>query len=193
MTAPVLAVENLSVSLPRGADRRLAVENLSLEVNSGEVVCIVGESGSGKSVTAAAVMGLLPKNQLRVTQGAIRLLGEDLATAGRRRMRSLRGNRLSMIFQEPMTALNPVHPVGRQIEEVLRCHAWKGDARKRRRRGAKSCAGCARALVVGETSSGRSGSTWRRVLYHGRGRGSSAAFPWVNQASAVMPAQAGIQ
>jgi len=131
MTEPVLSIERLSVALPRGADRALAVENLSLEVRAGEVVCIVGESGSGKSVTAAAVMGLLPKGQLRVTQGAIRLVGEDLARAGRSRLRALRGNRMAMIFQEPMTALNPVHPIGRQIEEVLRCHAWKGNSRKR--------------------------------------------------------------
>jgi peptide/nickel transport system ATP-binding protein len=131
MTEPVLHIANLSVALPRGADRPLAVEGLSLDVKRGEVVCIVGESGSGKSVTAAAVMGLLPAGQLRVTKGAVRLLGEDVIQARRARLRALRGNRMSMIFQEPMTALNPVHPVGRQIEEVLRCHALKGDTRKR--------------------------------------------------------------
>ena len=131
MSEPVLHIERLSVSLPRGADRPFAVQNLSVDVKRGEVVCIVGESGSGKSVTAAAVMGLLPEGQLRVTDGAIRLVGEDVTRASRARLRQLRGSRMSMIFQEPMTALNPVHPVGRQIEEVLRCHAWKGDARKR--------------------------------------------------------------
>jgi len=119
------------VRLPKGADRENAIEDISFDIGPREIVCIVGESGSGKSVTAQAVMGLLPKNQLRVTQGAIRLLGEDLAAANRTRLRALRGNRMSMIFQEPMTALNPVHPVGRQIEEVLRCHSWKGDSRKR--------------------------------------------------------------
>jgi peptide/nickel transport system ATP-binding protein len=131
MSEPVLAIDRLSVSLPRGADRAHAVKDVTLEVRRGEVVCIVGESGSGKSVTAAAVMGLLPKGQLAITAGSVRLVGEDLARASRARMRALRGSRMSMIFQEPMTALNPVHPVGRQIEEVLRCHLWKGDAKKR--------------------------------------------------------------
>jgi peptide/nickel transport system ATP-binding protein len=131
MTDPVLTIERLSVSLPRGGDRPFAVQNISLEVRRGEVVCIVGESGSGKSVTAGAVMGLLPEGQLKITEGSIRLAGEELTRASRQRLRALRGSRMSMIFQEPMTALNPVHPVGRQIEEVLRCHAWQGDARKR--------------------------------------------------------------
>jgi len=131
MTAPVLSIERLSVSLPRGGDRPFAVKDVSLEVRPGEVACIVGESGSGKSVTASAVMGLLPEGQLCITEGWVRLVGEELTRANRARLRTLRGSRMSMIFQEPMTALNPVHPVGRQIEEVLRCHRWKGDARKR--------------------------------------------------------------
>jgi len=131
VTDAVLSIERLSVSLPRGGDRPFAVKDLSLDVRRGEVVCIVGESGSGKSVTAAAVMGLLPEGQLRITEGSVRLVGEELTRASRARMRALRGSRMSMIFQEPMTALNPVHPVGEQIEEVLRCHAWSGDARKR--------------------------------------------------------------
>jgi peptide/nickel transport system ATP-binding protein len=131
MSGPVLSIEGLSVALPHGADRAFAVENLSLAVEPGETVCIVGESGSGKSVTAAAVMGLLPEGQLRVTAGTIRLGGEDVTRISRRRLRQLRGSRMAMIFQEPMTALNPVHPVGAQIEEVLRCHAWRGDARRR--------------------------------------------------------------
>jgi peptide/nickel transport system ATP-binding protein len=131
MTEPVLKIERVSVSLPRGGDRPFAVQNLSLEVRRGEVVCIVGESGSGKSVSAGAVMGLLPEGQLKITQGSIRLVGEELTRASKARLRALRGSRMSMIFQEPMTALNPVHPVGRQIAEVLRCHNWKGDAKKR--------------------------------------------------------------
>jgi len=131
MSDAVLKIERLSVSLPRGGDRPFAVKDLSLEVRRGEVVCIVGESGSGKSVTASAVMGLLPEGQLRITEGSVRLVGEELTRASRARLRALRGSRMSMIFQEPMTALNPVHPVGRQIEEVLRCHSWQGDGRKR--------------------------------------------------------------
>jgi peptide/nickel transport system ATP-binding protein len=131
---PVLSIADVSVSLPRDGDRPFAIEHVSLEVNRGEVVCIVGESGSGKSVTAAAVMGLLPEGQLAITAGTIALEGEDIRAASRRRLRQLRGSRMSMIFQEPMTALNPVHEVGHQIAEVLRCHNWgDGDAARRER------------------------------------------------------------
>ncbi len=132
MTA--LRVERLSVSLPRGGDRPLAVRDVSFEVARGEVVCLVGESGSGKSVTAAAVMGLLPEGQLRIAAGGVWLEGEDLRGASRARLRQLRGSRMSMIFQEPMTALNPVHTVGRQIREVLRVHGWGRDEGERRAR-----------------------------------------------------------
>jgi peptide/nickel transport system ATP-binding protein len=135
MTAtPILRIENLSVSLPRGGDRPYAVRNLSLDVKSGEVVCIVGESGSGKSVTAQAVMGLLPAGQLAVTAGSLQLEGEDLRRVSRARLRQLRGSRMSMIFQEPMTALNPVRRAGEQIEEVLRVHGQGGAAPERAKR-----------------------------------------------------------
>ncbi|MFN3460435.1 MAG: ABC transporter ATP-binding protein [Oceanibaculum sp.] len=119
---PVLQVKNLTVRLPRGADRENAVENINLEVRPQEILCVVGESGSGKSVTAHTVMGLLPKKQLVPTAGEILLEGENLLTASAERMRALRASRMSMIFQEPMTALNPVRRVGRQIAELLRFH-----------------------------------------------------------------------
>jgi peptide/nickel transport system ATP-binding protein len=122
MTQPVLAIDNLTVSLPSGSDRQNAVTSLSLTVNPGEIVCVVGESGSGKSVTAQAVMGLLPKRQLSVTGGRILLQDEDTVTATPDRLRALRGTKMSMIFQEPMTALNPVMKVGDQIAEVLDIH-----------------------------------------------------------------------
>ncbi|MCA3564176.1 MAG: ABC transporter ATP-binding protein [Methylocystis sp.] len=122
MTKPVLSIENLTVSLPSGGDRQNAVTGLSLTVNPGEIVCVVGESGSGKSVTAQAVMGLLPKRQLAVTEGRILLEGEDTVTAAPDRLRALRGTKMAMIFQEPMTALNPVMKVGDQIAEVLDIH-----------------------------------------------------------------------
>src|SRR3546814_7378088 len=88
-----------------------------------EILCVVGESGSGKSVTAYTVMGLLPKRQLTPTAGRLLLQGEDLLKATPARMRELRGSRMSMIFQEPMTALNPVMRVGAQIEEILNVHS----------------------------------------------------------------------
>ena len=121
-TQPVLELDGLSVTLPAGADRPYAVEDVSFAVHKQEILCVVGESGSGKSVTAHTVMGLLPRKQLNPVKGAIRLLGENLLEKTPQELRDLRGARMSMIFQEPMTALNPVHRVGRQIEEVLRIH-----------------------------------------------------------------------
>jgi peptide/nickel transport system ATP-binding protein len=117
----VLRVRALTVALPRGADRRNAVEDVSFDVGRGEIVCIVGESGSGKSVIAHTVMGLLPP-ALKATGGQIILENEELLDASGKRLRELRGSRMSMIFQEPMTALNPVVSVGRQIAEVLSVH-----------------------------------------------------------------------
>ena len=118
---PILEVRNLSVTLPAGADRQYAVENVSFTVNSGEIVCLVGESGSGKSVIAFTVMGLLAK-ALKPTSGEILLQGENVLTVGEERLRELRCTRMSMIFQEPMTALNPVMTCGDQIDEVLSTH-----------------------------------------------------------------------
>jgi peptide/nickel transport system ATP-binding protein len=117
----VLTVQDLTVALPLGGDRPQAVSGVSFEVDKEEIVCLVGESGSGKSVIAQTVMGLLPKT-LRVTGGSIVLEGESLLAAGERRLRELRGARMSMVFQEPMTALNPVMRCGAQIDEVLRIH-----------------------------------------------------------------------
>ncbi len=118
----ILEIRDLTVRLPPGGDRTNAVENVSMHVNAGEIVCVVGESGSGKSVTAQTVIGLLPREQLTPTSGSVIFEGEDVLTLSRERMRGLRGKRISMIFQEPMTALNPVVRVGRQIAEVFRSH-----------------------------------------------------------------------
>jgi len=117
----MLEVEGLTVALPPGADRPHAVSNVSFTVAAGEILCIVGESGSGKSVSASAVMGLLPA-ALRPTAGRIGFEGADLLRATPAAMRALRGARLGMIFQEPMTALNPLMRVGQQMAEVLQVH-----------------------------------------------------------------------
>ena len=127
---PVLEVRNLSVALPSGADRVHAVEKVSFTVNPGEIVCLVGESGSGKSVIAFTVMGLLAK-ALKPVSGEILLEGENILAAGEARLRELRCTRMSMIFQEPMTALNPVMTCGDQIDEVLSTHT-KLDAAARK-------------------------------------------------------------
>ena len=132
-TKPVLDVQGLTVRLPYGADRRNAVENVSFAVAPGEIVCVVGESGSGKSVTAHAVMGLLPPGQLTATAGRVLLEGEDLLLQSPAEMRRIRGDRIAMIFQEPMTALNPVMRVGDQIAEVLDIHARLGERERRSR------------------------------------------------------------
>jgi ABC-type dipeptide/oligopeptide/nickel transport system permease subunit len=131
-SAPILEVRNLSIGLPSGGDRSTAVRQVSFDVGRGEILCLVGESGSGKSVIAQSVMGLLPK-ALPVLGGSIRLQGEELTQAAPARLRALRATRMSMIFQEPMTALNPVMTCGEQISEVLREHTRLGPAERRRR------------------------------------------------------------
>ena len=128
----VLEVNGLTVSLPKSADRPNAIENISLSVAPGEIVCVVGESGSGKSVTAQAVMGLLPR-ELNAKSGETLLEGEDTLQASKTRLRDLRGTKMAMIFQEPMTALNPVARVGEQIAEVLEIHTSLSASERRAR------------------------------------------------------------
>lgn len=122
MSRPTLEIIDLNVRLPRGADRKYAVQGLNLSVKPREIVCIVGESGSGKSVTASAVMGLLNPDALTLESGTIRLAGQDITRLPQKEMRALRGHRMAMIFQEPMTALNPLMRVGDQIAEVFEFH-----------------------------------------------------------------------
>ncbi|HRZ62906.1 MAG TPA: ATP-binding cassette domain-containing protein, partial [Rubrivivax sp.] len=128
--APILQVERLTIALPGGGDRAAAVRDVSVTVGRGEIVCLVGESGSGKSVIAQGVMGLLPR-QLPILSGRILLQGEDITHAPRSRLRELRATRMSMIFQEPMTALNPVMTCGDQIDEVLAEHTKLAPAERR--------------------------------------------------------------
>lgn len=129
---PVLSVKDLSIALPKGADRPHAVSNISFDVQPGKIVCLLGESGSGKSVIANTVMGLLPSG-LKPVQGSIELLGENLLEATPQRLRALRGPRMAMVFQEPMTALNPVMRCGEQIDEMLAQHVSMGKAERRQK------------------------------------------------------------
>jgi peptide/nickel transport system ATP-binding protein len=120
--AMILSIRDLVVGLTGDWDAPSVLHGVSLDIRAGETVCLVGESGSGKSATSLATMGLLPRRSLEPRAGQILLQGEDLLKADMARMRELRSKRISMIFQEPMTALNPVLTVGDQISEVLRAH-----------------------------------------------------------------------
>jgi peptide/nickel transport system ATP-binding protein len=121
MGAPLVSIQNLTVSLPPGADRPLAISDVGLEVGRNEIVCIVGESGSGKSVTAHAVMGLLPRGVV-ATGGRILFDGVDLLREPTEALRKRRGRDIAMIFQDPMAALNPVVCIGKQVTEQIRAH-----------------------------------------------------------------------
>jgi len=118
----LLSINDLSILLPEGSDRQYAVQNADLKLHAGETVCVVGESGSGKSLTARAVMGLLPAPHVRVGSGEIMFGGQDITKVSNERLREMRGSEISMIFQEPMTALNPVMSIGDQIDEIFRYH-----------------------------------------------------------------------
>ena len=120
-TEPVLEVENLSVELPTATGPLQAVQDVGLRITPGETLCVVGESGCGKSMTSLAIMGLLPK-AAKVPQGRISFKGTNLLELGPREMATLRGDRIAMIFQEPMTSLNPVFTIGDQLTETLRRH-----------------------------------------------------------------------
>jgi peptide/nickel transport system ATP-binding protein len=119
---PILEVVNLRVSLFTRRGVLPAVDDLSLTVAAGETVAIVGESGCGKSLTALAVMRLLPDPPARIVGGTVRFMGRDLAALSEREMQRVRGKDISMIFQDPMTSLNPVATVGDQLIEAIRCH-----------------------------------------------------------------------
>jgi len=120
--APLLSVDDLSLSFAGPAGRHRVIDHLSFSLTRGEVFGLVGESGCGKSVTALSIAGLIKEPPGRFESGAIRLDGENLLTMSAGNRRAIRGRRVAMIFQEPMTSLNPVFPVGRQIAEVFETH-----------------------------------------------------------------------
>jgi peptide/nickel transport system ATP-binding protein/oligopeptide transport system ATP-binding protein len=132
MAEPLLTVENLKVEFSTRHGRVTALDGVSFELNPGETLGIVGESGCGKSITALALMGLVPSPPGEVTGGVIRFAGEDITHASATRLRQLRGDDISMIFQEPMTSLNPVFTAGDQIAEaiMLHQHVSQQEARK---------------------------------------------------------------
>src|SRR5699024_2350692 len=117
----LLDVDNLIVEFRAAPERLRAVRTISLSVKKGETLCIVGESGCGKSITSLSIMGLLPPNG-EITKGSVRLNGNELVGKKERELEKIRGNEMSMIFQEPMTALNPTFSVGYQLREPLMIH-----------------------------------------------------------------------
>ena len=121
-TAPILTVDGLTVSVRTETGLKPLVDNLSFTLSRGETLAIAGESGSGKSITSLAIMGLLPPPAVRVTAGTIRLGQTDLTAAPESQLRRIRGDRIAMIFQEPMTSLNPVLTIGTQLAEAIRAH-----------------------------------------------------------------------
>ena len=122
MTAPLLSIRDLSVAFHQGGNTSLAVDRVSFDILPGEVMALVGESGSGKSVTANSILKLLPYPAASHPSGEILFEGKDLLKASEPDLRHVRGNDITMIFQEPMTSLNPLHPVDRQIGEILQLH-----------------------------------------------------------------------
>ena len=127
MTAPLLSVRDLSVAFAQGGRVSTAVDHVSFDIAKGETVALVGESGSGKSVTALSVLKLLPYPAASHPSGEILFEGKDLIGLDDRQLRKVRGNRVGMIFQEPMTSLNPLHTIAQQVGEVLKLHQGMGE------------------------------------------------------------------
>ena len=160
----VLEVRDLGVTIPADEGPVLAVDGLSFDLGAGEVLALVGESGCGKSMTALAIMGLLPPAAVR--RGSVRLGGRELTALGSREMRDIRGREVAMVFQEPMTSLNPAFTVGYQIAEVLRRHQGmsRPAARKRTSELLDRVRIPAAATRIGEYPHQMSGGMRQRVM-----------------------------
>ena len=127
----LLEIKGLTVTLPSKSDRKYAIRDVSISVEKNEILCVVGESGSGKSLTAFTVMGIHDKRALTISKGEILFDGYDLTKIGEDQFRKFRGKKMAMIFQEPMTALNPVMKVGEQITEILEIHTDLGPSKRK--------------------------------------------------------------
>ena len=130
---PLLSVQDLSVAFSQGGGETLAVDHVSFDIGKGETVALVGESGSGKSVSALSILKLLPYPSASHPSGRILFGGDDLLAKSGKELRKVRGNRITMIFQEPMTSLNPLHTIEQQVAEVLKLHQGMGDRQARTR------------------------------------------------------------
>ena len=130
---PILSIDNLHVDFRQGGDVTHAVRGLSFDIHDKETVALVGESGSGKSVTALSILKLLPYPQAHHPAGSIVYEGQELLSADENVLRQVRGNEISMIFQEPISSLNPLHTVERQVGEILDVHRGMSGAQARER------------------------------------------------------------
>ncbi|MER8432286.1 ABC transporter ATP-binding protein [Mesorhizobium caraganae] len=133
MSEPLLSVRDLSVAFTQGGNQSVAVDHISFDLAKGETVALVGESGSGKSVSALSVLKLLPYPTASHPSGRILFQGADLLAMNEKQLRSVRGNKITMIFQEPMTSLNPLHTIEQQIVEILALHQGMGDRQAKAR------------------------------------------------------------
>ena len=132
MSEAVLSLDGLTVRLPKGADRPHALSDVSLSIASNEILCVVGESGSGKTVSAMSILRLLPNSASHPT-GEILFEGSDILKMNGAQLRNIRGRRISIIFQEPMTSLNPLHTIEKQVGEIIRLHQALPDDTTRER------------------------------------------------------------
>ncbi|ESX96876.1 ABC transporter ATP-binding protein [Mesorhizobium sp. LNJC403B00] len=133
MSEPLLSVRDLSVAFTQGGNQSIAVDHISFDLAKGETVALVGESGSGKSVSALSVLKLLPYPTASHPSGKVLFQGADLLAMNEKQLRSVRGNKITMIFQEPMTSLNPLHTIEQQIVEILALHQGMGDRQAKAR------------------------------------------------------------
>ncbi len=133
MSAPLLSVRDLSIAFHQGGRETLAVDRVSFDLQRGRTLALVGESGSGKSITALSIVKLLGATSATYPSGHIFFKGDDLLQAGDEKLREVRGNEITMVFQEPMTSLNPLHTIEKQIGEILALHGMRGDAALRKR------------------------------------------------------------
>ncbi|PTX59061.1 peptide/nickel transport system ATP-binding protein [Melghirimyces profundicolus] len=165
MTEPLLEISQFKLHFHTDKGVVKAVDGVDITVGEGEVVGLVGESGCGKSVTSLSVMGLVPQPPGKVAGGSIRLAGKDLTRLGRKEWRKVRGNEVSMIFQEPMTSLNPVFTIGNQMVEAIRQHR-KLDKKEARRLAAETLreVGISREGILDEYPHQLSGGMRQRVM-----------------------------
>lgn len=166
MSQTILEVENLQTHFLSDRGEIPSVDGVNIFVNKGEIVGIVGESGCGKSVTSLSIMRLIPTPPGKIVGGSIRFKGEELMAASEKRMRQIRGNEIAMIFQEPMTSLNPVYTIGDQIAEAIRLHTKVGK-RQARQKAVEMLqrVGIPRAeAIVGEYPHQLSGGMRQRVM-----------------------------